>query len=54
VQFELDLSQPVGYVGVIDAFDVDRPGVRVLRVYVRGAICGVDELGYRAVDCKDW
>lgn len=54
MQFELYLFQPVGYIDVINTFDVDRPGVRVLGVDVRGTIGGIDEFGYGAVDCESW
>lgn len=54
MQFELHLFEPVGDVGVGDAFDVDGPGVGVFGVDVFGAVGGVDEGGDGAVDCAGW
>ena len=50
VEFELDFFEPVGYVFVVDAFDIDGPFVRVILVRAIFAVGGVDGFGDGAVD----
>jgi hypothetical protein len=51
VQLELYLFEPVGYVFVADAFDVDGPSVGVFGGEVGRFLGGVDGFGYAA---EDW
>ena len=51
MQLELDFLEPVGYVFVVDAFDIDRPFMRVVLVGAVFAVCRVDGFGDGAVGC---
>ena len=51
MQLELYFLEPVGYVGVVNAADVDGPFVRVVGVGGGFAVGGVDGFGDGAVDC---